>query len=237
MFSNALHLNGSDIATTCYPQDWRCAAESYLADIQSGLSPKAVVCGAKGVGKSSLIRYLVNRILSRHHVVALIDCDVGQPEYNPPGLMSLHLLVDPVLSPPHLHMRTPELSFFLGDVSTKHVPELFVQSLHLLHEKYCELQAQYSRRGTFAAAKSQNSFSILIRYRGSQQLPAASCEHRWLDPLYGRGAIGHSPPGHGAHTHHAHLRSEEWIIRSAVPRPPPIVNSMCCVLWVETDPR
>ena len=161
MISTASYMHSLGICTTCYPQDWKSAVESYLEDMKSGLNPKAVVCGAKGVGKSSLIRYLVNRVLSKHSVVALIDCDIGQPECNPPGMVSLHLLQKPIHSPPHLNLRTPELSFYLGDVSTKHIPEIFVQTLKLLYERFCELQSQYSSRGARAATNSQNSFSVL----------------------------------------------------------------------------
>jgi len=31
-----------------------------------------------------------------HEVVAFLDCDVGQPELTPPGLLSLHLLTEPL---------------------------------------------------------------------------------------------------------------------------------------------
>jgi len=80
-----------------------------------------LVCGAKGVGKSTYMRYLVNRFLSaedndtkckergidgNNHVgrVAIIDCDVGQSELSPPGLLSLTIVTKPILSPPDAHI-------------------------------------------------------------------------------------------------------------------------------------
>jgi polynucleotide 5'-hydroxyl-kinase GRC3/NOL9 len=83
-------------------------------------SRKVMVCGAKGVGKSTMVRYLVNRILSMNGwlvssqstqqdkecptEVAVLDCDVGQPEFSPPGMVSLTIVSKPLLSPPHAHM-------------------------------------------------------------------------------------------------------------------------------------
>jgi mRNA cleavage and polyadenylation factor CLP1 P-loop len=54
-------------------------------------SPRVLFCGAKGSGKSSCLRYTLNRLLSRHKQVAVLDCDVGQPEYSIPGMVSLSL--------------------------------------------------------------------------------------------------------------------------------------------------
>ena len=55
-----------------------------------------LVLGAKNVGKSSFARVLLNRLLSLHPRVAYLDCDPGQPEFTPPGLLSLHLVDKPV---------------------------------------------------------------------------------------------------------------------------------------------
>lgn len=82
---------------------------------------RILVCGAKGVGKSTYLRYLVNRFLSATTngekckkgcnddnscvgKVAIIDCDVGQPELSPPGLLSLTIVTKPILSPPNSHI-------------------------------------------------------------------------------------------------------------------------------------
>eukprot|EP00535_Pseudo-nitzschia_heimii_P000078 CAMPEP_0197181458 /NCGR_PEP_ID=MMETSP1423-20130617/5734_1 /TAXON_ID=476441 /ORGANISM="Pseudo-nitzschia heimii, Strain UNC1101" /LENGTH=819 /DNA_ID=CAMNT_0042631709 /DNA_START=159 /DNA_END=2619 /DNA_ORIENTATION=- len=86
-----------------------------------------MITGAKGVGKSTLLRYLTNRILStsssrsrdigrnddrkddRNDVcgideVAILDTDVGQPELAPPGLLRLSIVRKPLLQPPYWNL-------------------------------------------------------------------------------------------------------------------------------------
>jgi polynucleotide 5'-hydroxyl-kinase GRC3/NOL9 len=67
---------------------------------------RILVCGAKNVGKSTFVKFMCNRLLSTssYEKVALLDCDVGQPELSPPGLLSLTVLSKPLLCPPHVHM-------------------------------------------------------------------------------------------------------------------------------------
>lgn len=73
----------------------------------------------QGVGKSTFVRFLVNSLLSprvsragdEDHTgtgaaaVAVLDLDLGQPELGPPGLLSLHIVRAPLLTPPHAHMQ------------------------------------------------------------------------------------------------------------------------------------
>ena len=81
-----------------------------------------MITGAKGVGKSTMLRYLTNRILSApssrgrnpddNHSndtsgieeVAILDTDVGQPELAPPGLLSLSIVRKPLLQPPYWNL-------------------------------------------------------------------------------------------------------------------------------------
>jgi polynucleotide 5'-hydroxyl-kinase GRC3/NOL9 len=56
----------------------------------------AFVKGPKGSGKSMFTRMLVNRLLLRHKQVAYLDCDTGQTEFTPPGMVSLHILSEPI---------------------------------------------------------------------------------------------------------------------------------------------
>jgi hypothetical protein len=111
--------------------------------------------------RSTTLRYLINRVLSKTPYVAVIDCDVGQPEFTPSGQLSLHIFSSqklqqppqsvsssssppcffPLLSPPHLHLHQPELSFYLGDVTIKHTPDMFEKCVSLLFAKfllYCD---------------------------------------------------------------------------------------------------
>eukprot|EP01084_Bolivina_argentea_P201012 343641_1 len=107
--------------------DW-CKAVNIIFENQTRHPPTVIVCGAKGVGKSTLCRYTVNRLLRRYTSVAILDCDVGQPEVGPPGLVSLYITAAPLLSPPHLnHLRKklPDAAYFVGSTSPKQEPDHF----------------------------------------------------------------------------------------------------------------
>lgn len=60
---------------------------------------KGIVCvvGQVNSGKSSLCRYIANRMLSTFEKVAYLDCDLGQPEFTPAGMLSLTILDEPLL--------------------------------------------------------------------------------------------------------------------------------------------
>ena len=61
-----------------------------------------LVMGAKGVGKSTCCRFLVNRLLSLQvPEVYFLETDLGQPELGPPGVVTLHRICRPMLQVPH----------------------------------------------------------------------------------------------------------------------------------------
>lgn len=104
------------------------------------------------LNRSTCVRYAINRLLSKTPVVALIDCDLGQPEFTPSGMVSLHILSDPIFSPPHLHQRTPEMSFFLGELSVKNIPEVFERCIWKLHAAYCRYRDEFAKTGDAESA-------------------------------------------------------------------------------------
>lgn len=106
------------------PDEWRSAAK-FIADNGDcpAVPPIVVVCGAQNVGKSTFARFLVNTLLRRYKKVGYLDTDVGQPEFTPPGCLSVHILekANPDLST--VCLRTPERCYFYGDISPKGYPE------------------------------------------------------------------------------------------------------------------
>ena len=87
----------------------RCSAPS-------GKSPRAImVCGPKSSGKSTFAKFCVNRLLStskdtpptknslKQAGVAFLDLDPGQPEFSPPGQLSLVHVCEPNFGPPFTH--------------------------------------------------------------------------------------------------------------------------------------
>jgi polynucleotide 5'-hydroxyl-kinase GRC3/NOL9 len=69
-------------------------------------------------------------------------------------MVSLHLLSSPLLSPPHLHLRKPELSFFLGDLTTKNIPQALETAVHKLFLAYCRCRDAYAESGDVASASA-----------------------------------------------------------------------------------
>ncbi|MCJ1308681.1 Polynucleotide 5'-hydroxyl-kinase grc3 [Agyrium rufum] len=90
--------------------DWKERIDRVVND-ESQPNPIVLVCGAKGVGKSTFSRFLINTFLSRSQFdgtntrkrVFLLDLDPGQPEYSPPGEISLIQMAAPNLSTPAAH--------------------------------------------------------------------------------------------------------------------------------------
>ncbi len=94
---------------------------------------KLCIFGGKSVGKSTFCRWLSNKLLSlpgnnisdcnakskniKHinsdlnsHLAQIlyIDLDPGQTEFTPPGIISIHLISQPIMGPNFTHMRHPE---------------------------------------------------------------------------------------------------------------------------------
>lgn len=77
--------------------------------IKRSSPPIIMICGPKSSGKSTFSRLLINRLLTTSATqeadspIAFLDLDPGQPEFSPPGQLSLHLLSKPNFGPPFSH--------------------------------------------------------------------------------------------------------------------------------------
>ncbi|RNF14321.1 NUC156 family protein [Trypanosoma conorhini] len=73
-----------------------------------------VVLGSQNIGKSTLARFLANALFSQHGVCYWLDLDLGQPEFSPPGVISLYCVQHPLLRPRDTSKVKLVRSFFLG---------------------------------------------------------------------------------------------------------------------------
>ena len=149
-----------------YSSCWMDSISNVIEEssVQGCRGSRSVICGAKGVGKSTCLRYTVNRLLSTTDAVAVIDCDLGQPEFTVPGLLSLHIITEPILSPTHMHLREPLLSYFIGDITSKNEPEQFSNALRALVSRYTEIQNDLLNKEIQMTKRNQsdaNSFAML----------------------------------------------------------------------------
>mmetsp|Transcript_37938 Transcript_37938/g.43333 ORF Transcript_37938/g.43333 Transcript_37938/m.43333 type:complete len:602 (+) Transcript_37938:112-1917(+) len=96
----------------------------------SKTTSRILICGGKSIGKSSMLRYLINRFITDQVSVALLDCDVGKPEFSPPGMLTLTIVNDPILSPLHLHVKKRHLgSFFFGSTNSRNNPTTYLEMI------------------------------------------------------------------------------------------------------------
>lgn len=94
------------------PAVWNREIASLLKP-KGGKVPVLLVCGPKSSGKSTFSRIVMNRLMTdrsgtkqrKWPGVAVLDIDPGQPEFGPPGVLSLVKLDEPNLSPPFCHPK------------------------------------------------------------------------------------------------------------------------------------
>lgn len=82
-------------------------------------------------------------IAVRYKRVAYLETDIGQTEFTPSGLISLHVIDSPILGPPytHQHMR-PKRSYFFGSLTARDDPSYYVMCISQLIRLY---QEEYDR--------------------------------------------------------------------------------------------
>ncbi|KAG3120742.1 hypothetical protein PI124_g1440 [Phytophthora idaei] len=122
--------------TLNFTEPWQATVDRLQASLAEENPQKIVVCGGKGVGKSTFCRYLMNRLLSKFGTVAFLDTDLGQSELTPSGLVALHALTTPLLGPGFSHMKHPIRSFFCGNTNPGNDPLYYMKAVKSLLRLY-----------------------------------------------------------------------------------------------------
>ena len=85
-------------------EEWEVAVTSLrlVTDNQPPLvtaahQPRLLAAGGKGVGKTTFVRWMANRLLATTARVVYLDLDSGQREFGLPGYISLTVLDSPLL--------------------------------------------------------------------------------------------------------------------------------------------
>ncbi|XP_045777306.1 uncharacterized protein LOC123875498 isoform X2 [Maniola jurtina] len=78
---------------------------------------RGIVCGGKGVGKSTYVRYQVNKLLANGPVL-VVDLDPGQSLFTVAGNVSATVVTAPLFGPSFTHLRKPELMLNIGLINT-----------------------------------------------------------------------------------------------------------------------
>ncbi|GAB5357677.1 hypothetical protein AAMO2058_000394900 [Amorphochlora amoebiformis] len=126
------------------PGQWLIASGTLLDQCRKGMAVRVIVAGNRNVGKSTCCRAVVNKLLDGpKKEVVLLDTDVGQCEFTPPGLVTLAILSTPLLSPPHSRLypssriRYKHLqSYYVGATESTSNPKGYLNAVKFAIEKY-----------------------------------------------------------------------------------------------------
>lgn len=131
----------SKVKTFKSNDEWDSIASSVVSDYKSSNIPPVVfVSGPKNAGKSTFCRFLLNYCLSslKPGSVQFLDCDLGQPEYTPPGVISLSKPTACNFSSPFAHPNFDDVvkAHSLGYTSAKDIPLLYSACFDDLFQVY-----------------------------------------------------------------------------------------------------
>jgi polynucleotide 5'-hydroxyl-kinase GRC3/NOL9 len=121
--------------------EWEALRQQCVRSVEnvSQGPPTILLCGRKGVGKSTLSRYLLNSLLNVTPAVAYLETDIGQSEFTPPGLVSLTIVSSPLFGPPFTHITSPWDAYFVGDVTPKESTTLYLRAVLRLYSEYLQM--------------------------------------------------------------------------------------------------
>ncbi|XP_066252515.1 polynucleotide 5'-hydroxyl-kinase NOL9 [Euwallacea similis] len=105
-------------------------------DVVDGITEtsKIAICGGKGVGKSTFLRYAINSLLGRYKTIRVVDLDPGQSEFCSPGCISVNLVNTFVFGPNYTHLQTPECSI-LSHINMSYNIKHYIESVNYLSDQ------------------------------------------------------------------------------------------------------
>lgn len=138
---SGVHLisqSSRDAQVFCVPDSWDAALSAVLSHAKAGdmKPPVCLVKGPKNAGKSTFARTLLNRLVTKYARVAFLECDLGQSEFTPGGMVALNVLDTPLFGPPFTHMSIPNHAHYIGSASPRSSPSQYLSSIHALLQSY-----------------------------------------------------------------------------------------------------
>ncbi|KAF9442907.1 hypothetical protein P691DRAFT_738484 [Macrolepiota fuliginosa MF-IS2] len=121
-----------DTAPFILPPTWSKALPPSPSSLPN--NPIYLIKGPKKCGKSSFARTLLNTLLSSYARVAYIDCDLGQSEFTPGGMVTLNVISHSTFGPPYTHLTVPLRAHFVGATTPRSTPSWYLDAVRDLVE-------------------------------------------------------------------------------------------------------
>ncbi|KAF8075728.1 hypothetical protein FPV67DRAFT_1617199 [Lyophyllum atratum] len=139
--SSELQVSGVHMITTHtkdvqafeLPFSWERALASPSTSMAT---PIHFVKGPKKSGKSTFARTLVNTLLTRYQKVAYLECDLGQSEFTPGGMVALNVVSSTLFGPPFTHPTLPTFAHYIGATTPRSSPSHYLAAIQSLLESY-----------------------------------------------------------------------------------------------------
>mgnify|MGYP003642758663 CR=1 FL=1 len=129
-------------------QEWSNIVRIVKSDPSASAAPIVLVMGSKGLGKSTFSQFVLDAFLDKYNEVGYLDTDLGQADFTPSGLISLHLVTMKTFGSSFSAQRIAKHSRFIGANSPKSVPFQYMAGIRSLWEDYTRL---YQSRGSRAS--------------------------------------------------------------------------------------
>lgn len=100
-----------------------------------------IICGPKNAGKSTFSLYAINYLLESHKQVVYLECDPGQPEFLPNGVLGFHILKNGIIGPSYTHKFQPQNAYLFGSNTPIFNPERYILIIRCL---WLEIQNNFS---------------------------------------------------------------------------------------------
>ncbi|KAK7470505.1 Polynucleotide 5'-hydroxyl-kinase grc3 [Stygiomarasmius scandens] len=131
--------SAKDIHPYLIPPSWDAAMKSFLSsgsEQSPSEAPVYIVKGPKKSGKSSFAKMLLNKLVQKYRKVAFLECDIGQSEFTPGGMVSLNIIEKPVFGPPFTHPTLPNQAHYIGALTPRTSPSHYLAAIQALVQYY-----------------------------------------------------------------------------------------------------
>ncbi|KAK7204405.1 hypothetical protein BZA70DRAFT_280671 [Myxozyma melibiosi] len=153
------------------------------ADSRDTRHPRILICGPKGVGKSTFLRLLLNSLASasssKNKVTpAVLDLDPGQPEFAPAGILSVCVRDEPVFGPSlsHCSMGGLAKASHFGYISPRESTADYIRHTEILEDYYSNHILRSTAPAPLSSLDDEEETESLVESEEEDYTPAPQQE-------------------------------------------------------------